>query len=72
MAFKETNNIIGKTFKVKIIKIDKDEQSIIVSRKKTLDDERRKRKELINNVAQQEDLIEGIVKKITTYVCLWM
>ncbi|EAK2571856.1 30S ribosomal protein S1 [Campylobacter jejuni] len=66
-GFKETNNIIDKTFKVKIIKIDKDEQSIIVSRKKTLDDERRKRKELINNVAQQEDLIEGIVKKITTY-----
>ncbi|MBX0768264.1 30S ribosomal protein S1 [Campylobacter jejuni] len=66
-GFKETNNIIGKTFKVKIIKIDKDEQSIIVSRKKTLDDERRKRKELINNVVQQEDLIEGIVKKITTY-----
>ncbi|EAH5825278.1 30S ribosomal protein S1 [Campylobacter jejuni] len=66
-GFKETNNIIGKTFKVKIIKIDKDEQSIIVSRKKTLNDERRKRKELINNIAQQEDLIEGIVKKITTY-----
>ncbi|HDZ5066070.1 TPA: 30S ribosomal protein S1 [Campylobacter jejuni] len=66
-GFKETNNIIGKTFKVKIIKIDKDEQSIIVSRKKILDDERRRRKELINNVAQQEDLIEGIVKKITTY-----
>ncbi|HEF7701394.1 30S ribosomal protein S1 [Campylobacter jejuni] len=66
-GFKETNNIIGKTFKVKIIKIDKDEQSIIVSRKKTLDEERRKRKELINNVVQQEDLIEGIVKKITTY-----
>ncbi|ECC2303176.1 30S ribosomal protein S1 [Campylobacter jejuni] len=66
-GFKETNNIIGKTFKVKIIKIDKDEQSIIISRKKTLDDERRKRKELINNIAQQEDLIEGIVKKITTY-----
>lgn len=66
-GFKETNNIIGKTFKVKIIKIDKDEQSIIVSRKKTLDDERRKRKELINNIAQQEDLIKGIVKKITTY-----
>ncbi|HAA1523304.1 30S ribosomal protein S1 [Campylobacter sp. BCW_6876] len=66
-GFKETNNIIGKTFKVKIIKIDKDEQSIIVSRKKNLDEERRKRKELINNVVQQEDLIEGIVKKITTY-----
>ncbi|MBM0637022.1 30S ribosomal protein S1 [Campylobacter sp. VicNov18] len=66
-GFKESNNIIGKTFKVKIIKIDEEEQSIIVSRKKILDDERKKRKELINNIAQQEDLIEGIVKKITTY-----
>lgn len=66
-GFKETNNIMDKTFKVKIIKIGKDEQSIIVSRKKTLDDERKKRKELINSVAQQEDLIEGVVKKITTY-----
>lgn len=66
-GFKESNNIIGKTFKVKIIKIDQKEQSIIVSRKKILDDERKKRKELINNIAQKEDLIEGIVKKITTY-----
>ncbi|EMC2185239.1 S1 RNA-binding domain-containing protein, partial [Campylobacter jejuni] len=66
-GFKENNNLIGKTFKVKIIKVDKEEQSIIVSRKKTLDDERKKRKELINNIAQQEGLIEGVVKKITTY-----
>ncbi|HEB8062347.1 TPA: 30S ribosomal protein S1 [Campylobacter coli] len=66
-GFKENNNIIGKTFKVKIIKVDKEEQSIIVSRKKTLDDERKKRKELISNIAQQEGLIEGVVKKITTY-----
>ena len=66
-GFKEINNITGKTFKVKIIKINKDEQSIIVSRKKTLDDERKKRKELISNIVQQENLIEGIVKKITTY-----
>lgn len=66
-GFKESNNIVGKTFKVKIIKIDKEEQSIVVSRKKTLDDERKKRKEVINNIAQQEGLIEGVVKKITTY-----
>ncbi|HEF9124069.1 TPA: 30S ribosomal protein S1 [Campylobacter coli] len=66
-GFKENNNLMGKTFKVKIIKVDKEEQSIIVSRKKTLDDERKKRKELINNIAQQEGLIEGVVKKITTY-----
>ncbi|TKX30968.1 30S ribosomal protein S1 [Campylobacter estrildidarum] len=66
-GFKESNNIIGKTFKVKIIKIDKEEQSIVVSRKKILDDERKKRKELISNIAQKENVIDGIVKKITTY-----
>ncbi|TXE89087.1 30S ribosomal protein S1 [Campylobacter volucris] len=65
--FKDTNNIINKTFKVKIIKIDKDAQSIVVSRKKIVDEERRKRKEIISNVINQEEIIEGVVKKITTY-----
>ena len=66
-GFKESGNFIGKTFKVKIIKIDKEEQSIIVSRKKILEDDRKKRKEIINNIAGQDELIEGVVKKITTY-----
>ncbi|MBK1999888.1 30S ribosomal protein S1 [Campylobacter sp. RM9929] len=66
-GFKENNNVLGKTFKVKIIKIDHEEQSIIVSRKKTLDDERKRRKELINNITQEQGIIEGTVKKITTY-----
>lgn len=65
--FKDANNIINKTFKVKIIKIDKDAQSIVVSRKKIVDEERRKRKEIISNVINQEEIIEGVVKKITTY-----
>ncbi|EGK7484926.1 30S ribosomal protein S1 [Campylobacter lari] len=66
-SFKDSNNIINKTFKVKIIKIDKEAQSIVVSRKKILDEERKKRKEIISNVLNQEEIIEGIVKKITTY-----
>ncbi|MBZ7966852.1 30S ribosomal protein S1 [Campylobacter sp. RM9756] len=66
-GFKENNNVLGKTFKVKIIKIDHEEQSIIVSRKKTLDDERKRRKELINSITQEQGIIEGTVKKITTY-----
>ncbi|MBF7047717.1 30S ribosomal protein S1 [Campylobacter volucris] len=65
--FKDANNIINKTFKVKIIKIDKEAQSIVVSRKKIIDEERRKRKEIIYNVINQEEIIEGVVKKITTY-----
>ncbi|MBF7069660.1 30S ribosomal protein S1 [Campylobacter volucris] len=65
--FKDVNNIINKTFKVKIIKIDKEAQSIVISRKKIVDEERRKRKEIISNVINQEEIIEGVVKKITTY-----
>ncbi|MFG5142622.1 S1 RNA-binding domain-containing protein, partial [Campylobacter lari] len=42
-------------------------QSIVVSRKKIVDEERKKRKEIISNVLNQEEIIEGIVKKITTY-----
>ncbi|MCV3346419.1 30S ribosomal protein S1 [Campylobacter lari] len=66
-SFKDSNNIINKTFKVKIIKIDKEAQSIVVSRKKIVDEDRKKRKEIISNVLNQEEIIEGIVKKITTY-----
>ncbi|TXE81280.1 30S ribosomal protein S1 [Campylobacter peloridis] len=66
-SFKDFNNIINKTFKVKIIKIDKEAQSIVVSRKKIVDEERKKRKEIISNVVNQSEVIEGVIKKITTY-----
>ena len=66
-GFKDANAVVGKSFKVKVIKIDKDEQSIIVSRKKLLDEDRRKKREAISAVAENTDVIEGVVKKITTY-----
>jgi S1 RNA binding domain protein len=66
-GFKDANAVVGKSFKVKVIKIDKDEQSIIVSRKKLLDEDRKKKREAISAVAENTDVIEGIVKKITTY-----
>ena len=66
-GFKDANAVVGKSFKVKVIKIDKDEQSIIVSRKKLLDEDRKKKREAIFAVAENTDVIEGVVKKITTY-----
>lgn len=66
-GFKDSNNPIGKNFKVKIIKVDKEEQSIVASRKRVLEDERKKRKEIINEILDKNELIEGLVKKITTY-----
>ncbi|EHZ0304228.1 30S ribosomal protein S1 [Campylobacter upsaliensis] len=66
-GFKDSNNPVGKNFKVKIIKVDKEEQSIIASRKRVLEDERKKRKEIISEILDKNELIEGLVKKITTY-----
>lgn len=66
-GFKDANAVVGKSFKVKVIKIDKDEQSIIVSRKKLLDEDRKRKREAISVVAENTDVIEGVVKKITTY-----
>ncbi|CUU88554.1 30S ribosomal protein S1 [Campylobacter hyointestinalis] len=66
-GFRDANQVINKTFKVKVLKIDKDEQSIIVSRKKLIDEDRKKRKEAIENIIDNTDIIKGTIKKITTY-----
>ncbi|EDO9793919.1 30S ribosomal protein S1 [Campylobacter fetus] len=66
-GFRDSNQVMNKTFKAKVLKVDKNDQSIIVSRKKLLDEDRRKRKEAIANIIDNTDIIEGAIKKITTY-----
>lgn len=65
--FKDPNQLRGKRFDVKVIKVDPQNQSIIASRKKLIDDERKRKKEIIANILQNDQVVEGIVKKITTY-----
>ncbi|MDD2383060.1 MAG: 30S ribosomal protein S1 [Sulfurospirillaceae bacterium] len=66
-AVKDMNTLVGKTLKVKIIKIDTETESIIISRKKFLDDERKKRKEIVQELIDRDEVVEGTIKKITTY-----
>ncbi len=66
-GFKNAEGVIGKIYKVRVIKIDKEENSIVVSRKKILDDDRKKRKEALSSIVENDSVIEGTVKKITTY-----
>ena len=66
-AVKDMNALMGKSLKVKIIKIDTDTESIIISRKKFLDDERKKRKEIVQELIDRDEVVEGTIKKITTY-----
>lgn len=64
---KDTKNFKHKKLKVKIIKVDDKDGSIIVSRKKLSDEERKKRKELVKNIMELDNVVEGIIKKITSY-----
>ena len=66
-AVRDMNALMGKTVKVKIIKIDKDNESIVVSRKKCLDDDRKKRKEIVQELIEADEIVDGTIKKITTY-----
>ncbi|MDR1554892.1 MAG: 30S ribosomal protein S1 [Campylobacteraceae bacterium] len=67
IAARDPQSLIGKNVKVSVIKIDKENESIIVSRKKPLDEERKRRKDIIQELIDKNEAIEGIVRKITTY-----
>jgi small subunit ribosomal protein S1 len=66
-AVRDMNTLMGKMVKVKIIKIDKENESIVVSRKKCLDDDRKKRKEIVQELIESDQVVDGTIKKITTY-----
>lgn len=66
-SHKELNTLMNKKIKVKILKIDEETQSIVVSKKKANDEERKKRKELITNIVNDTELKEGVVRKLTSY-----
>ena len=66
-AVKDMNSLMGKSLKVKVAKIDTETESIIVSRKKFLDDERKKRKEIVQELIDRDEVVDGTIKKITTY-----
>lgn len=66
-ALRDSNSLIGKTYKARVFKIDKENSTILISRKKILDEERKVKKEVLDQISQTTDIIEGVVKKITTY-----
>ncbi len=66
-AFKESDNVVGKTVKAQVVKIDAAEASIVVSRRKLFNDERKRKKEVIDALMEEGKIIQGTVKKITSY-----
>ena len=66
-AMKETDNMIGRKVKAQVIKLDQDEQSIVISRRKLLNEERKRKKEIVDALFEEDVIVEGTVKKITSY-----
>ncbi len=66
-AFKESDDVVGRKIKAQVVKIDSQENSIIVSRRKLFNEERKKKKEIIDQLMAEDVVVEGVVKKITSY-----
>jgi small subunit ribosomal protein S1 len=61
------NNLVGKILKFKILKIDKEKNSVIVSRRKFLKDESKKVKDVVKAILKDDVIVDGTIKKITSY-----
>ncbi len=66
-AFKESDDVVGRKIKAQVIKIDPEENSIILSRRKLFNEERKKKKEIIDQLMAEDVVVEGTIKKITSY-----
>ena len=66
-AFKEGDDVVGRKIKAQIVKIDDKENSIVVSRRKLFNEERKRKKEIIDQLMQEDTIVEGTIKKITSY-----
>ena len=60
-------NPIGKKVKALIVKVDKDNNSAVVSRKELIEREKKQVQELVDSIANAKEPVTGIVKKITSY-----
>ncbi len=66
-AFKDTDDVVGRKIKAQVVKIDEAESSIIVSRRKLFNEERKRKKEIIDQLMAEDVIVEGTIKKITSY-----
>jgi len=66
-AFKDTDEVVGRKIKAQVVKIDPAENSIVVSRRKLFNEERKRKKEIIDKLMEDDVVVEGTIKKITSY-----
>jgi len=60
-------DVIGKKITAAIVKIDEGNGSIVLSRKKLLNDKRKVKREAVKKLVDDGEIVEGLVKKIASY-----
>ena len=63
----DDKSLIGKNIKAKLVKINQDSDSIVISRKRFLEDDRKKKRKVLKDILNAEEPLEGIIKKIASY-----
>lgn len=66
-AFKDSEDVVGKKIKAQVVKVDPADNSIVLSRRKLFNEERKKKKEIIDKIMADDVIVEGVIKKITSY-----
>ncbi len=66
-AFKDTDQVVGRTIKAQVVKLDPSDHSIVVSRRKLFNEDRKRKKEIIDNLMEDNKIVDGVIKKITSY-----
>lgn len=66
-SYMKTIGAIGKTVKAKVIKVNKNQNSIIVSRKKLIEEGKSVKDSKIAEILEKKSPITGTIKKITSY-----
>ncbi|MEA1955197.1 MAG: 30S ribosomal protein S1 [Campylobacterota bacterium] len=66
-AFKDSDEVVGRKIKAQVVKVDAQENSIVVSRRKLFNEERKRKKKIIDKLMEDDVIVEGTIKKITSY-----
>ncbi|MBN2823751.1 MAG: 30S ribosomal protein S1 [Campylobacterales bacterium] len=61
------NDAVGKKIKALIVKVDKEKNSVVISRKELIERERNQRQDVVDKVLESKEPIAGTIKKITSY-----
>ena len=57
----------GKKVKAVIVKVDKDKNSVVISRKELIERDKARVQEIVDRLLESKDVVEGTIKKITSY-----